>query len=70
MTGYGLRSFDLLNQAYAPLFGFAPFSEEQAKDFLKKFVPLLNMRMVTLVENDKDELVCVAISVADFSDGL
>ncbi len=70
MNGYGLRIFDLLNQAYAPLFGFAPFSEEQAKDFLKKFVPLLNMRMVTLVENDKDELVCVAITVADFSDGL
>lgn len=68
--GYGQKIFDLLNQAYAPLFGFSPFTPEQAQDFLKKYVPLLNMKMLTFIENEKDELVCVAITVADFSDGL
>ena len=68
--GYGQKIFSLLNQAYAPLFGFSPFSPEQTQDFLKKYLPLLNMKMVTLIENGKDELVCVAITVADFSDGL
>ena len=68
--GYGQKIFSLLNQAYAPLFGFSPFSPEQTQDFLKKYLPLLNMKMVTLIENGKDELVCVAITVADFSEGL
>lgn len=69
-SGYGQKLFDLLNQAYAPLFGFSPFSHEQAKAILKKYIPLLNMKMLTLIENEKDELVCVAITVADFSEGL
>ena len=68
--GYGQKIFDLLNQAYAPLFGFSPFSPEQTQDFLKKYLPLLNMKMLTLIENGKNELVCVAITVADFSEGL
>ena len=68
--GYGQKIFDLLNQANAPLFGFSPFSPEQTQDFLKKYLPLLNMKMVTLIENGKNELVCVAITVADFSEGL
>ncbi|MBO5233796.1 MAG: N-acetyltransferase [Prevotella sp.] len=69
-NGYGQKIFNLLNQAYAPLFGFSPFSDEQAKVFLRKFLPLLNMKMVTLIENGKGELVCAAITVNDFSEGL
>ncbi|MDO4171126.1 MAG: N-acetyltransferase [Prevotellaceae bacterium] len=68
--GYGQRIFELLNQAYAPLFGFAPFSSRQVKDFLKRYLPLLNMKMIALVENEKEELVCAAITVNDFSEGL
>lgn len=68
--GYGIKIFELLNAAYAPLFGFSPFSPEQIKEFLQKYVPLLNMKMLTFIENEKDELVCVAITVADFSEGL
>ena len=37
-NGYGQKIFNLLNQAYAPLFGFSPFSDEQAKVFLRKFL--------------------------------
>lgn len=68
--GYGIKVFELLNAAYAPLFGFSPFSHEQIKEFLLKYVPLLNMKMLTFIENEKDELICVAITVADFSEGL
>lgn len=68
--GYGIKVFELLNAAYAPLFGFSPFSHEQVKEFLIKYVPLLNMKMITFIENEKDELVCVAITVSDFSDGI
>lgn len=67
---YGKKIFDLLNACYAPLFGFAPFSDEQAYDFIHKYVPLLDLDFVTFIENDKEELVCIAITMADISDGL
>ncbi len=69
-NGYGQKIFELLNQAYAPLFGYSPFSPEQTEEFLKKYVPFLNMKMQTLIENSKKELICVAITIADFSEGL
>lgn len=68
--GYGQKIFDLLNEAYAPLFGYSPFTPEQVKEFCKKYVPLLNMKMLAFIENTNDELVCVAITIADFSEGL
>lgn len=67
---YGTKIFDVINQSFAPLFGFSPFSPEQVKEFMKKYLPLINMKMVVLIENDKDELVCVAITVPDFSQGI
>lgn len=70
LHGYGIKVFELLNAAYAPIFGFSPFSPEQAKEFLLKYVPLLNMKMITFIENEKEELVCVAITIPDFSEGL
>lgn len=70
LHGYGIKVFELLNAAYAPIFGFSPFSPEQAREFLMKYVPLLNMKMITFIENEKDELVCVAITVPDFSEGI
>lgn len=70
LHGYGIKVFELLNAAYAPIFGFSPFSPEQTREFLMKYVPLLNMKMITFIENEKDELVCVAITVPDFSEGI
>lgn len=65
--GYGKKIFQLLNDAYAPLFGFAPFTEKQADEFLNMYVPLLDLELVPLIENEKGELVCIAVTVADFS---
>lgn len=70
IKGYGKQIFELLNTCYAPLFGFAPFTDEQANDFVKKYVPLLDLDMIVLIENEKDELVCIAITMPDISDGL
>ena len=67
---YGQKLFSLLNTAYAPLYGFAPFSKEQADDVLHKFLPILNMDMQALVEDSKGDLVGAAVTCRDFSDGL
>lgn len=70
LSGYGLRVFHLLNEAYAPLFGFTGFTDRQADDFIRQYVPLIDLRMVPVVENDKGELVAVAVTMTSLSHAL
>ena len=50
-AGYGRKVFHLLNEAYAPLFGYTELSDRQIDDYLKRYVPLLDWRMLPVVEN-------------------
>ena len=59
--------FRLINEAYKPLFGYSEMTEKQIDQYVKTFLPILDLRMVTLVQNDKDELVAVGISMASLS---
>lgn len=67
---YGPKIFKLLNESYAPLFGFAALSSEQAQKFLDKYVPLFNMDFVPLVENERGELVGIAVTMASLTEAL
>jgi len=60
---YGKKIFDLLNAAYSPIFGFSALSPKQAQTFLDKYVPLFNMDMVPLIENQQGELVGIAVTM-------
>ena len=67
---YGLKIFKLLNESYAPLFGFAALSPVQAQKFLDKYVPLFNMEFIPLVENEQGELVGIAVTMASLTEAL
>ncbi len=67
---YSHKIFKLLNESFAQLYGFAPFSEEQADEVLARFLPFLDMDMVPIVEDNKGELVGIAVTCRDFSDGI
>ena len=67
---YSHKIFKLLNESFAQLYGFAPFSEEQAEEVLARFLPFLDMDMVPIVEDNKGELVGIAVTCRDFSDGI
>ena len=67
---YGPKIFDLLNKAYAPIFGFSAFSTKQAQQFLNQYVPLFNMDMVPLVENEQGELVGIAVTMPSLTEAL
>lgn len=69
-NGYGLKIFKLINQAYAPLFGFTPMSEGQVTEFVNMYLPLLNLDMVPVVENDKGELVAFTATMTSLSHAL
>ena len=65
--GYGRKVFELLNKAYAPLFGYTELSTTQIDFYLKRYLPLLDLQLVPVVENEQDEMVGVAITMPSLS---
>lgn len=61
--GWGKAIFDLLNQSYAPLFGFSRLDDKQIDQYVHKFLPLIDLRMQALVFNENDELVACGLSM-------
>ena len=69
-NGEGRRVFELMNQAYAPLFGYSSFTPNQVDYFLKMYLPVADMDLIPLVENEKGELVAAAVTMASMSKAL
>ena len=69
-SGIRHKIFELINDAYEPLFGFSRMTQKQIDAYVKMYVPVLDLRMVTLVENDEGELVAVGISMPSLSKAL
>lgn len=68
--GEGRRLFELMNAAYAPLFGYSSFTPRQIDFFLKMYLPLADMDLIPIVENDKGEMVAAAVTMASMSHAL
>lgn len=69
-TGIGQHIFDLINESYAPLFGYSQMTQAQIAQYVKEYLPILDLSLVTLIENEQDELVGVGISMASLSTAL
>lgn len=69
-TGIAHEIFRLINESYAPLFGFSKMSERQIDQYVNMYVPVLDLRMVSIVENEQNEIVAVGISMASLSRAL
>lgn len=62
--------FRLINDAYEPLFGFSRMTERQIDQYVNTYLPVLDLRMVSIVENEQNEIVAVGISMASLSRAL
>lgn len=65
--GYGTRVFELLNEAYKPIFGFSALSQSQIEKFIHKYLKMVDKQLLPVILNDKDEMVGVAISMGSLS---
>lgn len=65
--GYGKKVFDLLNEAYKPLFGFSKLSDEQVDHFINKYIPVIDKQLIPVIVDDKNEVVGVAITMGSLS---
>lgn len=70
MKKYGYSYFDVIDAAYQPLYNFQPLTEEQKIYYSKMYIPLLNFDFITVIVNEKDEIVGVGIGMPDISAAL
>ena len=60
---YAHKLFHLINESFAPLYGYSAFSDRQIEDFARRYVPLLDKRFAVFVMDSNDELVAGALAM-------
>lgn len=65
---YITKLFNLLNEAYAPLYGFVALSQKQIDAYVKMYVPLLRWDVVSIIiKEETDEVVGFGIGMPSLS---
>ena len=65
--GYGQKIFQLLNAAYEPLFGFSALSQQQADNFIRKYLRLIDKQLMPIVLDAQDEVIGVGVTMGCLS---
>ena len=53
----GVAIFELLNEAYADLYGFSALSPKQIQQYINSYLPLLDLRLVPIIVDKNDSLI-------------
>ena len=69
-AGLGRKIFDLINEAYAPLYGYSKMTQEQIDLYVNEYLTILDLRMVTVIEDEEENVIGVGISMASISEAL
>lgn len=65
--GYGHKIFKLFNSAYSNLFGYTPYSDEEADAFISQYINMLDLRMLPMVEDSEGNLVSCCVTMPSIS---
>ncbi|MBR2637753.1 MAG: N-acetyltransferase [Bacteroidaceae bacterium] len=67
---YGKALFELVNECYAPLYGYSPLSDAQIEQFVKMYIPLINLDLICLVADEDNNLVGIGVALTSFARAL
>jgi len=67
---YGTEIFKVINEAFKPLFGYSELTDKQIKQYIKSFLPLIDLKLVSLVTEANGRLIGVGISMPSMSRAL
>lgn len=67
---YGQKLFRLINETYCDLYGYSLLSERQIDQYVDQYLGLLDLRMVSFIENEEGELIAAGVSMPSLSDAL
>ena len=67
---FGYQLFSLVNECYAPLYGFTPLTDKQIDQYIKMYLPVVDLRLISLVVDKDDNLVAMGVSIYSLSQAL
>ncbi len=67
---YGHALFALINETYASLYGYSTLTQRQINAYIKMYLNLLDLDLVSFIVDSKDELVGVGVSMQSMSRAL
>lgn len=67
---YGRAIFELVNEAYADLYGFVPLTDRQIEHYINVYIDVLRLEDVSLVVDSEGTLVALGISMPSLSEAL
>ena len=67
---FGYTYMDVLNEAYLPLYNYSPMTEKQKRYYADMYFPMVNFDFVTVITNEKDEIVGVGVGMPNISEAL
>ena len=68
--GYVYKIFDVVNRAYAPLFGFSELTRKQVDKYADEYLKLLDLRLLTVVENEEGEPIGMGVCMPSLARAL
>ncbi len=67
---FGIEYMDVIDAAYQQLYNFQPMTDKQKNYYKDMYFPILNFDFVTLVVNEKEELVGVGLGMPNIAEAL
>ncbi len=67
---YVTKVFELVNAAYAPLYGVVDLNEKQIKKYANKFIPLLNPKYTCFVMDENNNMVAFGVSAPSVAEAM
>lgn len=67
---YGHKLFELINQTYCVLYGYSILSEKQIDQYVDLYLNLVDMKMLTFIENSEGELIAAGVTIPSLSKAL
>ncbi len=64
------KVFELVNIAYAPLYGTVDLTDKQVVRYAKKFIPLINPKYTTFILDEKENLVAFGVTAPSMAEAL
>lgn len=67
---YGHKLFDLINQTYCVLYGYSLLSPKQIDQYVDVYLGLVDMEMLTFIEDENGELIAAGVTIPSMSEAL
>lgn len=67
---YGIGLFEAYNKAFVPLYGFTPLNEDQIKNYVKQYLPMVHYDLMCMIIDTNDKVVAFAITMPSMAKAL